>query len=257
MVYGIIAAGEGSRLKADGYPGFKPMVEIAGESLMERLIRIFLDNDHAAKEKQNQDENQPASALYIILNTAEKEVGAFIRQLPAAAAFPIHIIYQDTPSSFHSFYALLNCIPPAHRTQLCLSTIDPIFTESAFKDYINAFRQNKDLDGLMAVTSFVEDDKPLHVYTDPHMGIRQFAGTPQNGQPWVSGGIYLLREKALAVAEEAMQAGISKMRNYQQALLDAGLSLQAYDLGKIIDIDHVSDIALAEALIQTNNNKTI
>lgn len=237
MVYGIIAAGEGSRLKADGYRGCKPMVKIAGETLIQRLIRIFVENS--------------ATAVYIILNNTEKEVGAFIDGLPLARQLSIHILYKDTPSSFHSFYALISHMAPEHRTDVCISTIDPIFREDLFKGYIDAFRQNTAVDGLMAVTSFVEDDKPLHVYTDENERITRFTGVPLTGQRWVSGGIYLLRKKALAVAGPAMQDGVSKMRNYQQALLDAGLYLKAHDLGKIIDIDHVSDIPLAEALIQS------
>jgi len=235
MVYGIIAAGEGSRLKADGYHGFKPMVNIAGEALIQRLIRIFQTND--------------ASAIYIILNKAQKEVGRFIEGLPNKPGTPIKILYKDTPSSFHSFYALLDIIAPEDRQQVCISTIDPVFREDIFKGYIEAFIRDRELDGLMAVTSFVEDDKPLHVYTDSQLRITKFASQPLQGQPWISGGIYLLRNKALQVAEPAMQAGVSKMRNYQQAVLDAGLYLKAYDLGRIIDIDHTSDIPLAEALL--------
>ena len=236
MVYGIIAAGEGSRLRADGYPGFKPMVEIAGETLISRLIRIFYQN--------------AAKAVYIILNTGEKEVGTYIQALPAGG-LPIHIIYRDTPSSFHSFYELVHSMPPGHRHELCISTIDPIFRETAFQDYIAAFRAVPALDGLMAVTDFVEDDKPLYVYTDGQSAITKFASLPHPERPWVSGGIYLLRQKAIAAADTAMKAGVSKMRNYQQALLEAGLCLRAHDLGRIIDIDHISDIPLAEALIQS------
>lgn len=241
MVYGIIAAGAGSRLRADGYQGFKPMVQIAGEALIQRLIRIFQAND--------------ATSIYIILNNAEIEVGQFIESLPNQAGTPIKILYKDTPSSFHSFYALLDKMTPEDQLEVCISTIDPIFREDVFKGYIDAFKQQQQLDGLMAVTSFVEDDKPLHVYTDPNFKITKFASDPLQEQPWISGGIYLLRNKALQVAESAMRAAVSKMRNYQQALLDAGLELKAYDLGRIIDIDHISDIALAEALLDNNPAK--
>lgn len=237
MVYGIIAAGEGSRLRADGYTGFKPMVEIAGEALIQRLIRIF--------------QNNQASAIYIILNNTQTAVGDFIMNLPASKSIPIHLLYKDTPSSFHSFYALLQSMDKQHQEQLCISTIDPIFTEAAFKGYIQTFKEKTDIDGLMAVTSYIEDDKPLHVFTDQDDRITKFASQPLENQPWISGGIYLLRRKALEVSIPAMAAGISKMRNYQQALLDAGLYIKAYDLGRIIDIDHLSDIPLAEDLIQS------
>ena len=41
------------------------------------------------------------------------------------------------------------------------------------------------------------------------------------------------------------------MRNYQRALIAAGLHLQAYPFSKVLDIDHASDIAKAEAFLQS------
>ena len=44
MKYAIIAAGEGSRLAAEGITTPKPLVEVGGELLIDRLIRIFMQN---------------------------------------------------------------------------------------------------------------------------------------------------------------------------------------------------------------------
>ena len=41
------------------------------------------------------------------------------------------------------------------------------------------------------------------------------------------------------------------MRNYQRALVDAGLRIKGFDLGKIVDVDHAADIAVAEAFINS------
>ena len=45
MKYAVIAAGEGSRLAAEGIDSPKPLVRVAGEMLIDRLIRVFMDND--------------------------------------------------------------------------------------------------------------------------------------------------------------------------------------------------------------------
>ena len=42
MRYAIIAAGEGSRLTQEGVALPKPLVEVGGESLILRLLRIFM-----------------------------------------------------------------------------------------------------------------------------------------------------------------------------------------------------------------------
>lgn len=234
MVYGIIAAGLGSRLAGDGYPGFKPMVEIQGETLIARLIRIFNAND--------------ATAIRLILNTSQQSLGSYIQGL--ASNVRLEIVYKDTPSSFHSFHALIQ--PATELEEICISTIDPIFKEEAFEAYISAFKAQKSLDGLMAVSQFVNDDAPLHVHVNSQMDILEFSGAKrleQTSPIFVSGGIYCLRKNALNLAAPAMASGVQKMRNYQQELASHGLRLKAYDLGKIIDIDHLSDIPLAEQLL--------
>ena len=44
MKFAIIAAGKGSRLREEGINLPKPLVELNGEKLIDRLIRIFIDN---------------------------------------------------------------------------------------------------------------------------------------------------------------------------------------------------------------------
>ena len=45
MKYAVIAAGEGSRLSQEGITVPKPLVNVNGEMLIDRLLRIFADND--------------------------------------------------------------------------------------------------------------------------------------------------------------------------------------------------------------------
>ena len=40
------------------------------------------------------------------------------------------------------------------------------------------------------------------------------------------------------------------MRNFQRALIEAGFRLKAYSIEKIIDVDHASDVAVAETFIR-------
>jgi hypothetical protein len=46
-----------------------------------------------------------------------------------------------------------------------------------------------------------------------------------------------------------MNNGVSRMRNYQRALVDAGLKLKAYPFKKIVDVDHAGDIDTAKQFI--------
>ena len=101
----------------------------------------------------------------------------------------------------------------------------------------------------MAVTSFIDDEKPLYIDVDADMDITAFRDQSFPGVKYISGGIYGLRPSALKVLADCMDRGVSRMRNYQRALVDAGLRLKAYPFPKIIDVDHASDIATAEAFL--------
>jgi hypothetical protein len=46
-----------------------------------------------------------------------------------------------------------------------------------------------------------------------------------------------------------MANGVSRMRNYQRALVDAGLNLKAFPFEKIVDVDHAGDIETASAFV--------
>ena len=42
---------------------------------------------------------------------------------------------------------------------------------------------------------------------------------------------------------------MSRMRNFQRQMIADGLKLKAYSFGKIIDVDHIDDVAKAEQFI--------
>ena len=108
-----------------------------------------------------------------------------------------------------------------------------------------------DCDGMMAVTDFIDDEKPLYVETDPDLNITAFRDERYDGARYISGGIYALNDKAIRVLEECIERGVARMRNFQRALVEAGLHLKAYPMGKILDVDHAGDISKAEAFIKS------
>lgn len=232
MEYAIIAAGQGSRLAEEGYPELKPMVKIGGQTLIERLITVF---------KQNDAEN-----IYILFNEDSATIKEFAGLIRADDT--IHISFKSTESSLHSFYEVLRLHPRI--VEVCLTTTDTIFREDDFQKYIQYFQRNKDLDALMAVTDFVDDESPLYVQFDKDNSITAFTDRQVGSHPYVSGGIYCLRNAALEMVRTSLEHGISRMRNYQRALLSAQLAVKAYMFSDIVDIDHVEDIEKARQLIQ-------
>lgn len=230
MKYAIIAAGEGSRLVQEGIALPKPLVSLNGVPMIRRLIDIFTDCD--------------AEAISIIVNEQMTEVRRYLESLKLPV--PLRLVVKSTPSSMHSFYEVSRSFDNG---KFILTTVDTIFHEDEFRRYARAFAADTTCDGYMAVTSYIDDEKPLYIDVDAHMRITAFRDKPFDGMKYISGGIYGLTHKALPVLEKCMAEGISRMRNYQRALVEAGLDLRAYPFGKIIDVDHAGDIATACAFI--------
>ncbi|GAA4808093.1 hypothetical protein GCM10023231_41720 [Olivibacter ginsenosidimutans] len=229
MDFAIIAAGEGSRLAKSGYPYPKPLAQLQGTPLIERLITIF--------------NTCGADKIHIIINEASETLSEYLAiHFPD---YPIRLVKQTTPSSLHSFYELIKDAGPLEA--LCVTTVDTIFKEDEFVRYLEAFRTNSTLDALMAVTPYVEDESPLYIETDPEDFITAFADQRTNTQQvLVSGGIYALRKKALRCVEKAIGLRIERMRNYQRMLLEEHLAVKAFIFDKIMDIDHLTDLQSAE-----------
>ena len=230
MNYAIIAAGEGSRLAQEGVAKPKPLVELSGEPMIGRLISIFLRCN--------------AESISIIVNEYMTEVREYLESLKLPV--PLNLVVKTTPSSMHSFYELSRVMNPG---KFCLTTVDTIFREPDFARYIAAFEADTENDGMMAVTPFIDDEKPLYVETDDQMNIVAFRDAAWDGAKYVSGGIYALNEKSFGVVKECIDNGVSRMRNFQRALVSSGLKLKAYSIDKIIDVDHAEDIATAQKFI--------
>ncbi len=234
MHFGIIAAGEGSRLAGEGAKVPKPLIPIHGVPMIERLIRIF--------------ERCGAETINIVINARMTEVHEFLSKLSVRDGVKLNIKVKSTPSSMHTFMELTEMMEDDGR--FIATTVDTIFRESDFRKYVEAYgTASENVDGIMAVTEFVDDEKPLYVAVSPDMRIVSFCDDRNPDTRYISGGIYGLSRKVLPLLEECILSGKSRMRNFQRELLKAGLNIEAFPMGKIIDVDHLNDVATAEAFL--------
>ena len=98
LVGGIIAAGEGRRLREDGFSAPKPLVSVAGVPLLEGVVRNFLAANIAS--------------LTVIVNESERECVEW-----TAARFPtldVRFIVRTTASSLESFTRVLGAAPSTY-----------------------------------------------------------------------------------------------------------------------------------------------
>lgn len=239
MKFAIIAAGEGSRLAAEGITAPKPLVTISGEHLIDRLMRIFVQNG--------------AEEIDVICNDKTNLVSQHLLTIEEDGLngypIPLQMKIKSTPSSMHSFYELA---PLLEGHAFLLTTVDTIFREAEFSEYIKAFKKSleEDYDGLMGVTDYIDDEKPLYVGTDDDMNVTGFFDNNDHDCKYISGGIYGLAPNAIDTLKDCIARGESRMRNFQRGLIRDGRKLKAYNFSKVLDIDHKADIDKAEKFLR-------
>ena len=95
MNFAIIAAGEGSRLAAQGISTPKPLLDLGGRPMVKRLIDLML----AAG----------AQSISIITNTRMPQVRTYLESLDLS--IPLNILSATTAGSMESFGLLSRVLP--------------------------------------------------------------------------------------------------------------------------------------------------
>lgn len=246
MNFAIIAAGEGSRLAQEGVEKPKPLVDIDGRPMIGRLLEIF--------------SRSGGRRIVVCVNEFMKEVKAYLDAFQfeprSDGTVPELIVkVKTTPSSMHTMAEIASEMRGHGRW--IATTVDTIFWPSDFQAYVEAWEQAPaKVNVMMAVTDFVDDEKPLWITTTPSsdsgtLRITSFLDRAPEHPEYISGGIYGLSDPAIDVLEECLAKGVSRMRNYQRALVEAGLDVEAFPMGKIIDVDHAADIAVANSFLNS------
>ena len=207
------------------------MVKLNGVSMIDRLIKIFTDCG--------------ATEIVIIINNEQPLTKAHLLDVQKISEIPVQLVIKSTPSSMHSFYELSKFL---YDDKFCLTTVDTIFKELEFKTYVDKFIHSE-VDGLMAVTDYIDDEKPLYVGTDEELNVTGFFDSAPSDFRYISGGIYCLKPVALETLQSCMNKGMSRMRNFQRQLVADGRQLKAYPFNKILDVDHADDLLKAEAFL--------
>ena len=228
MTGGIIAAGEGRRLREAGFSVPKPLVPVAGVPLIEGVVRNFL----AAN----------IDSLTVIVNEDEHECVQWL-----AARFPaldVRCIVQTTASSLESFARVLGAAPSG---PIVVSTVDAWCSPADFARFVEAARR-RPLDAVvLAVTPLVDDEAPLWAALDEHGRIRRLGG---DGGDAVTAGIYVVPERVRALVPPP---GLGRLREFLAWLVDRGDVVYGETIDRVVDIDRAADVALAEALARQSS----
>jgi NDP-sugar pyrophosphorylase family protein len=233
MKAGLIAAGLGERLVAAGIDTPKPLVRIAGKA----LVDYALDAVAAAGIEE-------AACIF----NAEPPADAVEAHCRARAGAPrLTIVRRTTPSSMESLFTLA---PHLAGGRFLLLTVDAVFAPALLRDFLAAAARHAEADAVLAVTDFVDDEKPLHAALEG-AGRVTALGPGAAGSPWITAGLYVLEARVFAEIDAARRARFTALRQFLAHLVARGYRIAAAPIGKTLDVDRPQDIAAAEAFVRS------
>ena len=218
---GIIAAGQGTRLRADGYCVSKPMVPVAGRP----LIDLTLDRFRAAG----------ISRLTIIMNDTSDDCRQWLRE--HAGDFDLDLIVRTTPSSHASFQIVADRVLGA---PTLITTIDAVMPVSDFCTFVESATDLAGNAVALGLTDHVDDENPLWATLDADGRIRQLGG---GHGTHVTAGLYWLPAQRPAEPPTSF----ARLRDHLCWLVAVHPEVYGIVLPCVFDIDRARDIAAAEA----------
>lgn len=220
---GIIAAGEGSRLRRDGFTAPKPLVEVAGVPLIGAVLHNF--------------EAAGVTSITIIVNEEERACVEWVRA--HRAALDVEFIVKTTASSLESFREVTGRGPAG---PMLVSTVDAWCAPEDFARFAMEATRRPDEATVLAVTPLVADEKPLWVRLGPD-GCVEAIGDPCGGL--VTAGVYRVSDRARRIASTPT---LGRLREYLGWLCANGEPMYGEVIESVVDVDRREDVASAEAL---------
>jgi len=219
---GIIAAGDGSRLRADGYRVSKPMVPVGGRP----LIALALDRFRAAGVRR----------LTIVINESSDDCRQWLHD--HAGDFDLDMVIRTTPSSYATFELVASRLAGAPAV---ITTVDAVMPVSDFQSFVRSASELPKNAIALGVTEHVDDEKPLWALLDASDGrIRELGGSHGSH---VTAGLYWLPAQRPAQA----RTDFARLRDYLGWLVAAREPVYGVVLPCVFDIDRARDITAAES----------
>jgi putative hydrolase of the HAD superfamily len=224
---GIIAAGDGLRLKAS-HPGLiKPLVPVAGRPLCHWVV------DSLAQAGIGE--------VTVLFNSRGRRGRESL-----LAAFPRlrwTFLEADTASSWESFRLVARSLAET-AADFMISTVDAIMPPAETRRFAEEARA-AGAPAALALTSFVDDEKPLWADLGPDGRITAL-GDAARARSRVTCGLYYLTADAVRAMPPARAH--DRLRDYLQSLVAAG-GVRGVTLSRTLDVDRPEDIRQAEDFV--------
>ena len=236
MKAAIIAAGIGERMARGGIDVPKPLVFLDGEPLIARAIWSAA--------------GAGASSVACIVNEIHPAVSQFLRS--QTWPVPLELVIKTTPSSMESLFQLSHLL--SHEPFLML-TVDAVFASGILEKFLSeaqAVNRAWDARGVLALTRFVDDEKPLWTGVDSRHKICALGDTAAP-TPYVTAGFYYFDPEIFSIIETARRNKLQALRQFLGLLLEKGYPLYGVPVSKTIDVDCPEDLRKAKDYLKEMN----
>jgi len=227
---GIIAAGLGSRMSAS-HPGVpKPLVPVEGKPLVHWVASSL--------------RRAGVRDITILLNTSGDGVRTYLEKNCADVRW--RFLRRDTASSWESF-RLVSRTLAQEAERFMISTVDAIVQPSECARFAREALA-PGAEAALALTEFVEDEKPLWADADPAGRVQALGEdvAPARREA-VTCGLYALTGALPKAMPEADAHG--KLRSYWIDLVRRGRPVRGVLLRDTVDVDRPEDLAAAAKVI--------
>ena len=238
MKYVILAAGLGSRFKKEGIDTPKPLVEIMGQPMIERLIGVLMTCG--------------AECIYIVANSRMTDLVEHLNGLKTKG-LPLDVrpIVSD-----NSYYSLSEACKGV-KGKFIAMTVDSIFPTAEFRRYVEEVSAMPVGVVKMGLTRFVDDESPLYARIGESGEVvdYRYGGEPFPGDVIVSAGLYGLTDEAMEVvaAREGYPESLSDFQRILAAETD--IKVLPFEFSKALDVDCTHDRTVAENFLREVNGE--
>jgi NDP-sugar pyrophosphorylase family protein len=229
---GIIAAGDGKRLK-EGYPQvIKPLLPIHGWPLIHWTASGLI--------------SAGASHITLLLNSKGREAKKYLQKRKWDAEWDF--LEADTASSWESFH-LVSKTMGLRSDRFLISTVDALVPHEEIRHFAQTALPALPTESpaaAMALTHFVEDEKPLWADIESQGRIVAL-GSASRKREFITCGLYALNR--LCVDSIVGAQRYNSLREFWSDIVNAGISVMGVPLKKTVDVDRPEDVATAEQFV--------
>ena len=125
---------------------------------------------------------------------------------------------------------------------MLVSTVDAFMTRPDFLAFVRAAERHSEDVTVVAVTPFVDDEKPLWVTAGANGRVARIGGDSGGA---VTAGLYLLSERARSLSPPE---SLPRLRDFLAWLCASGEPIAAVSIEKVVDVDRPEDLETAREL---------